>query len=286
MNTHKNFPARRTLGWLIVIICILGSIIAMLRNPIADYSDSPQAHDGRFQNQRPIGPGDMPESKLNAFWQVLFNKDAGATPAAPIPMQHLTRAELDAAPDRSLYRLGHSTVLMKLRGLWWLTDPVFAERASPVQFFGPKRFHETPISIGELPPIEAVILSHDHLDQGAITALADKTRVLLTPLGVGDRLVDWWQGSEVAGLWLTATPAQHFSGRGLSDGNRTQWSSWVIEDRRDDRTLRIFLSGDTGYFDGFAEIGRLFGPFDLTLMESGAYNEQWPYVHMLPEETV
>ena len=142
-----------------------------------------------------------------------------------------------------------------------------------------------------------MLLSHDHydhLDKAAIQALAGKVEVFLTPLGVGDRMIewgvpkdkirqfDWWQGTEVAGVRLTFTPAQHFSGRGLRDGNRTLWGSWVI----DDGERRVFFSGDSGYFDGFAEIGRRFGPFDLTLMETGAYNVQWPYVHMLPEETV
>ena len=96
------------------------------------------------------------------------------------------------------------------------------------------------------------------------------------------RQFDWWQDVEIDGLRLTATPAQHFSGRSLADSNRTLWSSWVIEDDE----LRVFFSGDSGYFDGFAEIGRRFGPFDLTLMETGAYDPQWPYVHMQPTETV
>lgn len=231
------------------------------------------------------------------MWDLLFNKPANTRPRAPIPVRKLTRAELDAAPDRSLYRLGHSTVLMKLRGGWWLTDPVFSLRASPLQWVGPKRFHAPPITIDELPPIRGVILSHDHydhLDHAAIMALAGKTGLFLTPLGVGDRLVDWgvakdkvrqfdwWQGTKVDGVRFTATPAQHFSGRGLRDGNRTLWASWVI----DDSERRVFFSGDGGYFKGFAEIGRRFGPFDLSLMETGAYNVQWPYVHMQPEQTM
>jgi L-ascorbate metabolism protein UlaG (beta-lactamase superfamily) len=122
---------------------------------------------------------------------------------------------------------------------------------------------------------------------------------------VGDRLIawgvdaarvrqfDWWQGTSVDGVQFTATPAQHFSGRGLFDGNRTLWASWVIVDgaQEDDAAaqageLRVFFSGDTGYFDGFREIGRRFGPFDVTLLETGAYDPQWPYVHMQPEQTV
>lgn len=282
---------------------IVWSAYTMLQPKISDYAASPQSRDGRFHNPRPPGPGDLPESTLRVWWNFLFNKPAGTVPASPVPIHRLTRAELDAAPERSLYRLGHSTVLLKLRGQWWLTDPVFSERAAPVSFFGPRRFHAPPIAIDELPPIRAVILSHDHydhLDHAAIKALAARVELFLTPLGVGDRLADWgiardrirqfdwWQGAEVDGLLLTATPAQHFSGRGLTDGNRTLWASWVIEEKGGDEGngLRIFFSGDSGYFDGFAEIGERFGPFDLTLMETGAYDEEWPYVHLHPQQTV
>lgn len=239
----------------------------------------------------------MPAPNAKVLWDVLFNKPPQTVPPAPVPVRPLTRAELAGAPDRSLYRLGHSTVLMKLRGGWWLTDPVFCERASPLPFMGPKRFHAPPVALADLPPIRGVILSHDHydhLDRSAMRALADKADLFLAPLGVGDLLVDWgvarekvrqfdwWQDTEAGGLHLTATPAQHFSGRTLTGGNRTLWSSWVIEEG----PLRLFFSGDSGYFDGFAAIGRRFGPFDLTLMETGAFCEHWPYVHMHPHETV
>jgi L-ascorbate metabolism protein UlaG (beta-lactamase superfamily) len=162
---------------------------------------------------------------------------------------------------------------------------------------GPKRFHQPPIALHDLPPIRGVILSHDHydhLDRASIQYLATTAEVFLTPLGVGDRLIDWgvdatkvhqldwWESIDIDGLQMTATPAQHFSGRGLFDGNRTLWASWVIVDD----TLRVFFSGDTGYFDGFKAIGERLGPFNITLLETGAYDAQWPYVHMQPEQTV
>lgn len=268
----------------------------LLRAPIADHGQSPQSRDGRFHNLTPR-PANMPEPDARTFWNFLFNKPVNTVPKAAVPVQRLTRALLDAAPDASLYRLGHSTVLFKLQGGWWLTDPVFGQRASPFSFAGPKRFHAPPLSLDELPPLRGVILSHDHydhLDRATIKALAPKVELFVMPLGVGDRLMawgvpaskvrqfDWWQGMDAGGLRLTATPAQHFSGRGLRDGNRTLWCSWVIESPQ----LKLFFSGDTGYFDGFAEIGRRFGPFDLTLVETGAYNEHWPYVHMHPQQSV
>jgi L-ascorbate metabolism protein UlaG (beta-lactamase superfamily) len=285
------------LWWSLPLIGLIALTASLcLHASIGDYANSAQFVDGKFRNTTPK-PANVPEPSAKVMWDFFFNKPKNTEPHAPVPVHTLTRAELDAAPDRSLYRLGHSTILLKLRGHWWLTDPVFSERASPVQWAGPKRFHAPPIAIDELPPIRGVLLSHDHydhLDHAAIQALAGKVEVFLAPLGVGDRLAewgvpkdkirqfDWWQGADIAGLRLTFTPAQHFSGRGVRDGNRTLWGSWVI----DDGQRRVFFSGDSGYFDGFAEIGRRFGPFDLTLMETGAYNVQWRYVHMQPEETV
>jgi len=265
-------------------------------DPIRDYPESPQWTNGRFRNLTPRPPS-SPRPGRKVLWDFLFNKPRNTVPAAPVPVRRLTRAMLDAAADRSLYRIGHSTLLMKLQGGWWLTDPVFSQRASPFSFFGPRRFHAPPIALDELPAIRGVILSHDHydhLDRAAVKALARITERFITPLGVGDRLIDWgvdagkvqqfdwWQSVEVDGLRFTSAPAQHFSGRGLRDGNRTLWCSWAIEDR----ALRVYFSGDGGYSSHFAEIGRRLGPFDLTLMETSAYNAHWPYVHMQPDETV
>jgi L-ascorbate metabolism protein UlaG (beta-lactamase superfamily) len=252
--------------------------------------------EGRYINQIPRrGMGFL--KTLRLFWNAFFNKPAHTRPAGAIPVQPLTRQLLLAAPNNSVFRLGHSTVLLKLRNQFWLTDPVFAERASPVQWAGPQRFHQPPISLEELPPIKGVILSHnhyDHLDHMAIRALVHKVEHFLAPIGVGDTLMewgvpaekvrqlDWWQSTEIDGMQFVATPSQHFSGRSLRDGNKTLWASWVvIDDQR-----KVFFSGDSGYFNGFKQIGERFGPFDLTLMETGAYNVDWPDVHMQPEQTL
>jgi L-ascorbate metabolism protein UlaG (beta-lactamase superfamily) len=257
---------------------------------------APRSRDGRFRN--PVKMHKMGLLKtLGIMLRFAFDKPKDTVPTQAIPVYAITQQQLLDAPDRSLFRLGHSTVLLKLNGNFWLTDPVFSERASPVQWAGPQRFHQPPISIEELPPIKGVILSHDHydhLDYAAIKKLAAKTEHFITPLGVGERLISWgvpaakveqlswWQTTHVAGLKLVATPAQHFSGRGLGDRNKTLWASFVIEDR----DVRLFFSGDSGYFNGFKEIGRKYGPFDLTMVETGAYDPQWPDVHMQPEESL
>jgi len=174
---------------------------------------------------------------------------------------------------------------------------VFSERASPVQWAGPKRFHDSPLALADLPPIEGLILSHDHydhLDQHTIETLRGQVQRYLVPLGVGARLrdigvapkrieeFDWWQESHLNGIRVVATPASHFSGRIMLDHNKTLWASWVIESG----PHRLFYSGDTGYFPGFRQIGAKYSPFDLALMENRGYDDGWPEVHMSPEDTV
>ncbi len=259
-------------------------------------ASSPRQRDGKFYNAVPRQAIGFAKT-FGIAWRVLTQKPDTTVPRAPIPVQPLSAAALADAPDASLFRLGHSTLLLKLAGEFWLTDPVFSERASPVQWAGPKRFHAPPIAIDDLPPIKGVILSHDHydhLDHAAILKLAPKVDVFITPIGVGDRLIawgvdpakvqqlDWWQQTAVAGVRLVAVPARHFSGRGLNDGDRTLWVSWVIMAG----DLRLFFSGDTGYHADFKTIGDRYGPFDVTMIETGAYDAQWPEVHMQPEETL
>ena len=231
------------------------------------------------------------------FWKFTFDKPKDTTPQGKIPVVAMTRAGLEAAEDRTLWRIGHSTVLMKLRHEFFLTDPIFSKRSSPVWFAGPKRFHAVPIGIKELPRLKAVILSHDHydhLDRGSIKKLAKKVDWFVAPRGVGQILIgwgvdaakvrelDWWQETAIESVRLTLTPTQHFSGRSMFNRNQTLFGSWVI----DDAGFRIFYGGDSGYFDGFAEIGKKYGPFAVTLVENGAYNVRWPFIHMQPEETM
>ncbi|AWF82793.1 hydrolase [Microbulbifer sp. A4B17] len=272
---------------------ILAGVIVMSVSLFGSFTNQPK----KFRNSDSdymVSSGGMIEM-IGAYIKA---DRAAPTPVKPIPLRQIPASELDAPESESVvYRLGHSTVLIRMDDQYVLTDPVFSKRASPVQWMGPKRFHPLPIEIRDLPSIKAIVISHDHydhLDKNSIRALKDKVEQFVVPTGVGSHLrnwgipaekieeLAWWESFALGSLHFTATPAQHFSGRGLTNKNSTLWASWVIEGREG----RIFFSGDSGYFSGFREIGERFGPFDLTLMETGAYNKLWRSVHMMPEESV
>ena len=229
----------------------------------------------------------------------LIEKKVNTIPDIEIPVHAVTQADLTALSNDNLYivKLGHSSMLLKVYGEYWLIDPVFSERASPVQFAGPKRFHQPPISVEDLPPIDKVLISHnhyDHLDKATIKLLAKKAQTFFVPLGVDKEIenwgvasnkittFDWWQEQQTSTALIAFTPAQHFSGRGVTDGDATLWGSWVIKTP----THSFFFSGDSGYFAGFKEIGEKYGPFDITMLETGAYDNDWSDIHMTPEQSV
>ncbi len=197
---------------------------------------------------------------------------------------------------------GHATVLVELDGFKVLTDPIWSARCSPFSWIGPERYVPPPIELEALPEVDAVIISHDHydhLDEATVRALAERGATFYVPLGVGAHLerwgvtrfeeLDWWQAAVVhdedtgAQLRLQATPAQHFSGRGALKQDQTLWASWAILGPKH----RVWFGGDTGYFEGvFEEMGKLLGPFDLTIVPIGAYDPLWPEIHLNPEEAV
>ena len=194
--------------------------------------------------------------------------------------------------------IGHSTFLIQLGGLNILTDPNWNNRASPVRFAGPRRIIPPGLKFEDLPPIHAVVISHDHydhLDEATVRRLAAAyqprffvglgMKELLTRFGATDVVeLDWWQASTFQGVTFTATPAQHSSGRWLTDQNRRLWASWVIGTPQQ----RLYFAGDTGYFSGFKEIGEKLGPFQAALLPIGGYagwGEHHPN-HICPEEAV
>lgn len=247
---------------------------------------------GRYTNQPPTEMGFGLKTSLTLLRDAL-RPSPNRRPAQPLPVLPL-QPGTDNQPRLTWW--GHSALLLELAGKRILLDPMFGPSPSPVPLFGAKRYSH-PIQTGALPQIDAVILSHDHydhLDHGTIRQLKDRVGRFIVPLGVERHLIrwgvdpakitahDWWEEIEWEDLRLVCTPAQHFSGRGLTDRNQTLWCSWVIQSE----TSKIFFSGDSGYAPHFQAIGEAFGPFDLTLMECGQYDDRWPEVHMRPEETV
>jgi L-ascorbate metabolism protein UlaG (beta-lactamase superfamily) len=257
---------------------------------------SAQFRDGTFHNTADVKPG-LKSSPLPLFGEFFFGTKA-RIPRVDLPLDD-PRPRWSRPIDTGLRLtwLGHSTVLLEVGGRRVLTDPVFGERASPLTFAGPRRFHPTPVRLDELPPLDAVLLSHDHYDhlcKETMSALARGTVPIVTSLGVGAHLealgvareriveLDWHESAEVGGVRFTATPAQHFSGRGLHDRNTTLWSSWVVEAG----TRRVFFSGDTGLTEEFKGIGARHGPFDLLMLEVGAWHEAWGDIHLGPRNAL
>lgn len=265
---------------------------------LARIQKSPNYKDGVFQNPVPtiMQTDDMPFFKL--MKEFLFAK-GDRVPEKPIPVIQLKAPLYAERSDAArITWLGHSTLILEIDGVRILTDPIFGKRVSPFSFLGTKAFDFThTYRLDELPPIDLVLISHDHydhLDHSVMKQLRNQSVPFVTSLGVGSHLeywgidpkriteLDWGQSYRVSeSLVLTATPARHFAGRGLTNRNTTLWSSWVIAGK----TQKLFFGADSGYFPGFKSIGEQYGPFDLVMLECGQYSRYWPNIHMAPEET-
>jgi N-acyl-phosphatidylethanolamine-hydrolysing phospholipase D len=200
------------------------------------------------------------------------------------------------ASDPGVTWIGHATFLVKMDGATLLTDPMFSARASPLSFAGPPRLVAPGVPLDALPRVDFALVSHDHYDHAdlpSLRALIARGTRIVAPTGLSDVVraaggeatcLGWWEHVDVAGLRVHCVPAQHFSGRGLTDRNRRLWAGWVVEGRG----RRFYHAGDTGYFAGFAEIGRRLGPIDLAAIPVGAYlpSEMMRPVHLDPEEAV
>ncbi|MBD8505785.1 MBL fold metallo-hydrolase [Hoyosella sp. G463] len=252
--------------------------------------------DGRFHNLEPVSA--FSREQVVDLVKAMARRGSEGSPSRPIPV--LVPLAPAVAADLGVTWLGHASTLVEVDRHRFLTDPVWSDRVSPSQAMGPRRFHPVPVRVGQLPKLDAVLISHDHydhLDEWSVRAIAAAQPVrFIVPLGVGAHLRSWgvashriteldWNESTTVGesspVEVTCTPARHFSGRGLSR-NTTLWSSFVLAGPRH----RVFFGGDSGYMAEFARIGAEHGPFDLTVLPVGAYAEQWPDVHMNPEEAV
>lgn len=258
---------------------------------------SPNFKDGNFVNRIETKMLADDVSYFGLFFRYFSGGVPDQAPTRPLPT---TKTDLKSIPadQPTLIWFGHSSYLISIGGKKILADPVFSERASPVQYAGPKSYPGTMLySLDEFPDLDVIVISHDHydhLDIHTIKTLNEKTKMFCVPLGIGSHLehwgvdpskireFDWWEGEEVLeGIKLTSTPARHFSGRGFTR-NQTLWSSFVLETGG----FKLFIGGDSGFDDAFKEIGDKFGPFDLAMLECGQYDPQWPFIHMMPEETV
>ncbi|MDC0713335.1 MBL fold metallo-hydrolase [Stigmatella sp. ncwal1] len=260
---------------------------------------SRQFRDGTFQNTAKVAPGLKPGTAFSTLGEY-FRGGQARTPPGLLPSGNpLAEWAKPAETGLRATWLGHSTVLLELEGFRVLTDPVWGLRASPSAFMGPKRFQPMPVKLSQLPPLDAVIISHDHydhLDHPTLLELALLDVPFYTSLGVGAHLeawgipperiteLDWWESAQLprGELRITAAPSQHFSGRGLGDRNHTLWSSFVLESPRH----KVFFSGDTGLTPEYGEIRQRLGPFDLVMLEVGAYHPAWGDIHLGPENAL
>jgi L-ascorbate metabolism protein UlaG (beta-lactamase superfamily) len=261
---------------------------------------SPRWAGAGFRNMHPILPGlrdrSVPMPTLTEF----LCGGERRVPSRPLP----SLSPLEGwrrKPDSGLRAtwLGHSTVLIEIDGLRVLTDPVWGPRASPLLLAGPKRFQPVPVALSAMPPVDLVIISHDHydhLDYPTIRTLAKADVPFVTSLGVGAHLeawgvrperiteLDWWDSHQLANesLTVSAAPSQHFSGRTPKMRNATLWSSFAIRGERH----AVFFSGDTGLTTEYQAIRERLGPFDLVMLEVGALHPSWGDMHLGPENAL
>ena len=300
----------RALRWLkriakvlVVLVVVLGVVTLIVERTAAPFGGRPAGdrlvrieasehfRDGKAENLLPTSLG------LSGDYVDVMRRymRGGQEPEVTLPLQAPAYGPIQG-PARVTW-LGHSSVIVTMDGARVLFDPVLSERASPFQWSGPKRFHAAPQTVADLPDIDAVVISHDHydhLDMATIEGLSARGVRFVVPLGVGAHLeswgvspaqieeLEWWQETAVGPLRLVSTPARHFSGRGVTDRNRTLWSSWALLGT----TERVWFSGDTGAFPQASQIGERLGPFDLAMIEIGAYDPAWEPVHLGPDGAV
>jgi L-ascorbate metabolism protein UlaG (beta-lactamase superfamily) len=255
--------------------------------------------DGAFQNLTPTPTLVKGQSSLKIIVAGLFSHKERLRPSEPLPTQRIELTDpnaLDRTKDVVIW-LGHSSYFIRLGGKTILVDPVLSDHGSPFSFFN-KTFPGTDLyAPSDMPEIDYLLITHDHwdhLDYPTVTALREKVKTVICPLGVGEDFEYWGYPKEKIqeagwdtalrfehGLSIHVVPARHYSGRGFAR-NKTLWAGFVLETQQH----RLFLSGDTGYGPHFADIGRAFGSFDLVALDGGQYDPRWPLIHMTPEEAV
>jgi L-ascorbate metabolism protein UlaG (beta-lactamase superfamily) len=293
---------------LLVIIVVFTIGVALFVNFAPQFGQSPKGKDldrikqsEHYQDNEFVNlietRMDLEFSKMPGLLMEFINPPKGKNPNEKLPTkwQEGDNDQVDSLAFVTWY--GHSAILLEIDHKKILIDPMLGEYSSPVSSMTKRFAYEKPISLDNMARIDAIIISHDHydhLDHTSILKLKDKTDHFFTALGVGSHLkhwgvpeeiiteLDWWQSEKYLGLNFTAAPARHFSGRGITDRNKTQWASWVIEGKHQ----KTYFSGDGGYGSHFKEIGERLGPFDFAMVECGQYNKMWSAIHMMPEQSV
>lgn len=257
-------------------------------------ANSSHFSDGKFHNTLET-PALPPANTRDGLLRQWHEERHVGLPGGPIP---LAADDLpDDAAELAVTWFGHASALLEVDGQRVLVDPVWGFRVSPSPVFGPTRLHPVPTPLAALPQVDAVLISHDHYDHLDLPTvrelLTTQSAPFVVPLGIGEHLrkwgvpegriveLDWNDSTKVGALTLTCTEARHFSGRYFYR-DTTLWASWSIAGPQH----RVFFGGDTGYTPAFAEIGARLGPFDLTLLPVGAYNDAWHAIHMDPEEAM
>lgn len=255
--------------------------------------------DGEFKNL--LSTKALTEGNTaSVLWNFIFHKNPCSRPPGPLPTQPLDSLTI-VQKTPALVRVtwfGHSASLVEMAGQNILLDPMLSVEMGPLPLVTPKRYNSRlAITPEQLPPIAAVLISHDHydhLDYQTIRKIKGKVGHFYVPLGIGAHLrawgvapariteMNWGDSARLPGITLRCTPSRHFSGRGLTNRNSTLWCSWVIKGP----AKRIFYTGDGGYGPHFAAIGAQYGTFDLALVECGQYDRQWAEIHMRPEQSV
>ncbi len=262
------------------------------------YSKSDQWIDGEFKNLEKTNMSFSFHSLPKLLYKQFFDTK-GREPKSPLSIIPFNETEFLASSDRSkMIWYGHSVALLRIDGKTLLIDPMLGPDAAPIAPFKSTRFSKDTLKlIDHLPPIDILLLTHDHydhLDLASIEKLIPKVDKYFVSIGTGRHFeswgvhtnqiieFDWWDRQQIDNLEITLTPSRHFSGRGLKDNSKSLWGGWVFKTPNEN----IYWSGDGGYGEHFKEIGKRLGPFDFGVMECGQYNENWHQIHMFPEESV
>ncbi|MGU3472856.1 MBL fold metallo-hydrolase [Paenibacillus sp. D51F] len=295
--------------WLIIIVGVIAVVYATFliypalggrvsREERVKFASKEALYSGRRFNNIIETPMAANPATMLAVAKEFLKGGNNRRPAAALSVDRVDPGEFTSSEETSIIWFGHSTFLLRIEGHTILVDPMLGRAPSPFPIFGGKRFSgQPPLDAEQLPPLDAVLITHDHydhLDYGTVKRIKDKVGRFFVPLGVRAHLIrwgvapdkieelGWWDAADLGELQLACTPARHFSGRRGVDSNATLWCSWVLKGRH----TSVFCSGDSGYGPHFKEIGERHGPFDVALMECGQYDASWEAIHMMPEQTV